>query len=235
MRRRTRRRKFLGLQPNVGQDMSSAKCSAMHAMHVSTCLPQSATGRLVRCVCRAAKRRKNPTLYKDHHATAPPPPTTTRPLTKPEVLAPAGGWEQLRAAAENGANAVYFGVSNFNARARAENFDVDSLPDIVAFLHERGMKGYLVLNVLIFDDELVALARVAQAARRAGVDAVIVQDLGAVELIRRAAPGLAIHGSTQMTVTSVEGMEFARTRGMERVVVGRELSVGIDLDLRRAP
>lgn len=156
-------------------------------------------------------------------------------MTKPEVLAPAGGWEQLRAAAENGANAVYFGVSNFNARARAENFDVDSLPDIVAFLHERGMKGYLVLNVLIFDDELVALARVAQAARRAGVDAVIVQDLGAVELIRRAAPGLAIHGSTQMTVTSVEGMEFARTRGMERVVVGRELSVGIDLDLRRAP
>lgn len=215
--------------------------SANSAMHVSICFPQSATGRLVRCVCRAAKEtkvlRKNPLLYKDHPrdaaaATAPPP---TRPLTKPEVLAPAGGWEQLRAAAENGANAVYFGVSNFNARARAENFDVDSLPDIVAFLHERGMKGYLVLNVLIFDDELVALARVAQAARRAGVDAVIVQDLGAVELIRRAAPGLAIHGSTQMTVTSVEGMEFARTRGMERVVVGRELSVGIDLDLRRAP
>ena len=218
--------------------MSSAKCSAMHAMHVSTCLPQSATWRLVRCVCRAAKEkkvlRKNPTLYKDHHA-ATAPPTTTRPLTKPEVLAPAGGWGQLRAAAENGADAVYFGVSKFNARARAENFDVDSLPDIVAFLHERGMKGYLVLNVLIFDDELVALARVAQAARRAGVDAVIVQDLGAVELIRRAAPGLAIHGSTQMTVTSVEGMEFARTRGMERVVVGRELTVGIDLDLRRAP
>lgn len=181
-----------------------------------------------RCAAPANAKvlRKNPRLYEKEHA---PQPLSRvghkRPLRKPEVLSPAGGWEQLRSAAENGADAVYFGVSDFNARARAENFDVESLPDIMSYLHERGMKGYLVLNVLIFDDELVPLARVAQAALEAGVDAVIVQDLGAVELIKAAAPGLAIHGSTQMTVTSVEGIEFAGGRGMERVVVGRELSI----------
>ena len=171
--------------------------------------------------------RKHPGLYKtgERRSQREVPRERARPLRKPEVLAPAGGWEQLRAAAENGADAVYFGVSDFNARARAENFDVESLPEVMGFLHERGMKGYLVLNVLVFDEELERLATVAQAARRAGVDAAIVQDIGAVELIKAAAPGLAIHGSTQMTVTSVEGMEFAGNRGIERVVVGRELSI----------
>ena len=195
--------------------------------------------RLVRCMAihdgHAPTRgihRKNPALY--------PPPTQrdpprerSRPLRKPEVLSPAGGWEQLRAAAENGADAVYFGVTDFNARARAENFDALELPEIVGYLHQRGMKGYLVLNVLVFDEELVPLAKVAQAARRAGVDAVIVQDIGAVELIKAVAPGLPIHGSTQMTVTSVDGMEFARHQGMERVVVGRELSIDDIADIAR--
>lgn len=176
--------------------------------------------------------RKNPALYR---------PTEqrdgreqdSRPSRKPEVLAPAGGWEQLRAAAENGADAVYFGVSDFNARARAENFTVESLPEVTRYLHQRGMKGYLVLNVLAFDEELGSLAHVAQAARRAGVDAVIVQDIGAVDLITAVAPGLPIHGSTQMTVTSADGMEYARHRGMERVVVGRELSVEDIADIAR--
>lgn len=169
--------------------------------------------------------RKNPSIY-----TSPPTVDQTatqsiRPLRKPEVLAPAGGWNQLIAAAENGADAVYFGVSHFNARARAENFGLEELPDVMKYLHERGMKGYLVLNVLVFEGELVSVAETAQKARAAHVDAVIVQDLGVVELIKAAAPGLAIHGSTQMTITSLEGLEYAASLGINRVVVGRELSV----------
>lgn len=170
--------------------------------------------------------RKNPAIYKkptglDEQLV----PSTRRTLKKPEVLAPAGGWPQLMSACENGADAVYFGVSSFNARARAENFDPDELPAVMEYLHARGLKGYLVLNVLIFDDELADLVTNAQKAAASGVDAVIVQDLGAVELIKKGAPGMPIHGSTQMTVTSAEGLKFASNLGMHRVVVGRELSI----------
>lgn len=169
--------------------------------------------------------RKNPSIYESPGKATPLPKPLNRPLKKPEVLAPAGGWNQLIAAAENGADAVYFGVSSFNARARAENFSPAELPEVMKYLHERGMKGYLVLNVLVFDDEIVDLVETAQKARAACVDAVIVQDLGVVELIKAAAPGLAIHGSTQMTVTSLEGLNYAASLGIDRVVVGRELSV----------
>ena len=146
-------------------------------------------------------------------------------LRKPEVLAPAGGWPQLRAAVECGADAVYFGVTDLNARARASNFTPEELPEVMTYLHQRGAKGYIVLNVLVFDSELATLAQRAQQAAAAGVDAVIVQDVGAVELIRAAAPGLPVHGSTQMTITSAEGAAFAASRGIDRVVVGRELSI----------
>lgn len=127
----------------------------------------------------------------------------------PEVLAPAGGWAQAHAAVENGADAVYFGVEALNARARAENFGVKDLQDLMIYLHERGVKGYLTLNILVFDDELSLLAETAQAAAAAGVDAVIVQDIGAVEVIKAVAPGLKIHGSTQMSVTDPYGAAFA--------------------------
>lgn len=181
--------------------------------------------------------RKNPELYS---TAATSPPNATQPflsqpalsstplaaLRKPEVLAPAGGWPQLRAAVENGADAVYFGVSDFNARARASNFTPAELPEVMTYLHHRGVKGYLVINVLVFDSELQTVAHRAQQAAAAGVDALIVQDVGAVELIRKAAPGLAIHGSTQMSITSAEGSAFAVDRlGIDRVVVGRELSI----------
>jgi collagenase-like PrtC family protease len=161
-------------------------------------------------------------------AVAPPaaPPAARRPRRRPEVLAPAGGWPQLRAAVENGADAVYFGAAaGFNARARAENFAVSELPEVMAYLHERGVLGYLALNVLAFDAELPALAELGAAAQRAGVDAAIVQDLGGAALLRAAAPGLPLHGSTQMSVTSPEGAAFAAGLGVTRVVVGRELSV----------
>ena len=144
---------------------------------------------------------------------------------RPELHAPAGDWEALRAAVANGADAVYFGLSAFNARARAANFTLDELPEVMAFLHARNVRGFVALNILIFTDELPAVVEFVRAIAAAGVDAVIVQDLGLVQLIRRLAPTLAIHGSTQMTLTEPRGIEFVRKLGIERVVLARELSI----------
>mmetsp|Transcript_51493 Transcript_51493/g.164674 ORF Transcript_51493/g.164674 Transcript_51493/m.164674 type:complete len:1020 (+) Transcript_51493:230-3289(+) len=172
--------------------------------------------------------RKNPDLYSSLERGGSGATMGTvgpRLAKKPEVLAPCGGWVQLKAAVENGADCVYFGLTEFNARARAANFTTEELPSVVEYLHARGVKGYVTFNILVFDGELENAERRIRAIARAGVDAVIVQDVGVVELFRRVAPGLPVHGSTQMTITSAEGAEFARQLGVERVVVGRELSV----------
>jgi len=144
---------------------------------------------------------------------------------KPELLAPAGDWEALRAAVANGADAVYFGLSNFNARARAANFEPEELPTVMQFLHARNVRGFIALNTLIFSDELPAVAEFVKLAAECGVDAVIVQDLGLVRLIRRIAPTLPVHASTQMTLTEPRGIAFVRQLGVERVVLARELSL----------
>src|SRR6478752_7442136 len=112
---------------------------------------------------------------------------------KPELLAPAGDWEAMCAAVANGADAVYFGLSNFNARARAANFTLDELPEVMRFLHARNVKGFVTLNTLIFSDELGAVSEFVKAVAEAGADAVIVQDLGLVRLIKRLAPSLPVH------------------------------------------
>ena len=151
--------------------------------------------------------------------------STPAPRARPELLAPAGDWEALRAAVANGADAVYFGLSQFNARARAANFTLDELPEVVRFLHARGVRGFVTLNTLIFPDELPEAARFVAAVADAGADAVIVQDLGLVRLIRRLAPTLPVHASTQMTLTEPRGIAFARRLGVERVVLARELSL----------
>jgi len=143
----------------------------------------------------------------------------------PELLAPAGDWDSMRAAVANGADAVYFGLSAFNARARAANFTLDELPTVMRFLHERNVKGFVALNVLIFSVELGEAARMVTACAESGVDAVIVQDLGLIRLIRTLAPTLPIHGSTQMTLSEPRAVEFIRSLGVERVVLARELSV----------
>jgi len=145
--------------------------------------------------------------------------------SRPEVLAPAGDQLALDAAIGAGADAVYFGVDTFNARARAQNFSVEGLPETVGRLHERRVKAHLTLNTLVFDAELDAWAEVVLAAERAGVDAVIVQDLGAVGLVRQIAPQLRIHASTQMTCTDAASVEFAASLGADRVVLARELSL----------
>ncbi|HVX84938.1 MAG TPA: DUF3656 domain-containing protein [Phycisphaerae bacterium] len=143
----------------------------------------------------------------------------------PELLAPAGDWEALRAAAANGADAVYFGLEQFNARHRATNFKLAELPEVMGYLHAHNVKGFLTFNTLIFSDELEAAAEYIKAVAAAGVDAVIVQDLGVAKLIHELAPTLAIHGSTQMTLTEAEGIKFVKELGVERVVVARELGV----------
>ncbi|WP_151733820.1 DUF3656 domain-containing U32 family peptidase ['Paenibacillus yunnanensis' Narsing Rao et al. 2020] len=139
-----------------------------------------------------------------------------------ELLAPAGDWDCMRAAVANGADAVFFGVEKFNARARANNFRMDELPEIMAFLHSYGVKGFLTFNILVFENELQDAKELIDACVDAGVDAVIVQDLGLVKMIREISPDFPIHGSTQMTITSPEAVEFTKPFEIERVVLGRE-------------
>ncbi len=144
-------------------------------------------------------------------------------LHPPELLAPAGDWDCVRAAVANGADAVFFGLPTFNARMRAENFD--DLPAVVDFLHNHGVKAYVTFNVLVFTDELEAAADQLRTLEAAGVDAVIIQDVGLADLARRITPGLRVHASTQMTITSPEGVAFARDLGVRQVVLARELSL----------
>ena len=144
----------------------------------------------------------------------------------PELLAPAGNWDCARAAVANGADAIYVGLNpGFNARARAANFETHDLPDLIAFLHRHGVRGYVTLNTLVFSNELEEVESLVRSVATAGVDAVLVQDLGLVRLIRAICPDLPIHASTQMTMTSAECIAIAQELGVERVVLARELSV----------
>src|SRR5882672_8830781 len=140
-------------------------------------------------------------------------------ISMPELLAPAGGWDCVRAAVANGADAIYFGLPRFNARLRAHNFTEAELPDVVAFCHRHGVKAYVAFNTLVFTGELADAADYLRLLNRAGVDALIVQDVGLVRLAREIVPELPIHASTQMTVTSPEGAQFARALGVDRIVL----------------
>src|SRR5271168_2361356 len=143
----------------------------------------------------------------------------------PELLAPAGDWDCVKAAVENGADAVYFGLERFNARMRAHNFTEADLPRLVEFLHRRGVKGYVTFNTLVFADEMAEAEQYLRNIIAAGVDAAIVQDVGICRLIRRLSPDFPIHASTQMTITSAGGIEFARELGCNLVVLARECSI----------
>ncbi len=148
-----------------------------------------------------------------------------RAPSRPELLAPAGDWECAKAAVENGADAIYFGLERFNARMRAHNFTEADLPRLMEFLHRRGVKGYVTFNTLVFANEMVEAEQYLRAIISAGVDAAIVQDVGICQLIRRLSPDFPIHASTQMTVTSAGGIEFARELGCNLVVLARECSI----------
>lgn len=141
-----------------------------------------------------------------------------------EILAPAGNEEMLRAAVESGADCVYLGLERFNARRGAGNFDPQSLERAVAFCHGRGAGVYVALNTLLFPQELAEAAHMIETIAQAGTDAVIVQDLGAACLCKRIAPQLPLHGSTQLSVTTVGGARALKELGFSRVILGRELS-----------
>ena len=148
-----------------------------------------------------------------------------RPLHLPELLSPAGNWECARAAVANGADAIFFGLPRFNARMRADNFTAEDLPELMRFLHSHGVKGYCAFNVLIFTSELADAETQLRELEAAGVDAVIIQDLGLARMVKQLAPGLRLHASTQMTITSPEGLELANTLGIDQAVLARELSL----------
>src|SRR5258708_36951494 len=147
-------------------------------------------------------------------------------LQKPELLAPAGDEESLKAAVAAGADAVYFGLrGGFNARARADNFAAADLQRVFDYLHQRGVQGFVTFNPLVFDKELPVAEQALADIARAGADAIIVQDLGAAQLARAVCPELPLHASTQMTISSAEAAEIAKALGVTRGVLPRELSV----------
>ncbi len=153
-----------------------------------------------------------------------------------ELLAPAGSMEALRAAVQNGANAVYLGVGSFNARQSAKNFTPQALTEAVKYCHIRGVAVHLTLNTLVSDREVEEAVNLIRQAAESGVDAFIVQDLGVVQLCRKVAPHIPIHGSTQMTVHSLPGVLLCAAWGMTRVVLSRELSrEEIDYICRNSP
>ena len=136
-----------------------------------------------------------------HHS----PQHATRP---PELLAPAGNWDCARAAVAAGADAIYFGLQMLNARMRANNFTLEDLPALMRYLHSHGVRGFVTMNTLVFPNELAQAETQLRALEDAGVDAVIVQDLGFAWLMREVAPSIELHASTQMTITSPEGLAF---------------------------
>ena len=141
-----------------------------------------------------------------------------------ELLSPAGSMEALKAAVQNGANAVYLGCGTFNARQSAKNFTPQSLEEAVKYCHVRGVAVHLTLNTLVSDRELEQVSDLIRHAAACGVDAFIVQDLGVLQLCRKIAPRVSIHGSTQLTVHSLSGVLLCAAWGMSRVVLSRELS-----------
>lgn len=144
----------------------------------------------------------------------------------PELLAPAGNLTCAKAAVENGADAVYFGLeAGFNARARADNITLDQLPQLMSLLHGRGVLGYLTLNTLAFTDEMPRLEKYIRQVASEGVDAVLVQDIGVARLVRQVCPDMEIHASTQMTLTHAKAIQLAAELGLSRVVLARELSL----------
>lgn len=145
-------------------------------------------------------------------------------MNKCEILAPAGSMESVIAAVRSGADAVYIGAKVFSARASAENFSIDEIKSVCSYCRERNVKVYLTLNTLIFDDELRDALALCQDAYKAGIDAVIVQDLGLATLIKKSMPKLPLHASTQLSVHTPEGAKALESLGFQRVVLSRELS-----------
>lgn len=150
---------------------------------------------------------------------------SSRPVSKPELLLPAGGMEAVAAAVQNGADAVYLGGKRFSARQNAENFDEEALKRAVRYCKTRGVKVYQTLNTLLFDGQLSEAEQAVRLACRIGIDGFIVQDWGVVRLIQTIAPDMPVHGSTQMSVHTPAGARLLKAAGLSRIVLAREMSL----------
>ena len=141
-----------------------------------------------------------------------------------ELLAPAGSPEGVMAAVQNGADAVFMGFGDFNARRNAKNFSDEDFYKAIEYCRVRGVKAYVTLNTLASDREFSQVVEAAKRASRCGADALLVQDLGVLRAVRQAVPDMPVHASTQMSVHNLEGVKFAAAMGVKRVVLARELS-----------
>ena len=146
-------------------------------------------------------------------------------MSKVELLSPVGDFECLKAAVQNGADSVYFGASNFNARVSATNFGLDDMQNAIKYAKLRNVKTHLTLNTLIKDSEFEDAIKLAKCAYEYGIDAIIVQDLGLARFLIKNFPDLPIHASTQMTVHNLDGVLECEKLGFKRVVLSRELSL----------
>ena len=142
-----------------------------------------------------------------------------------ELLSPAGSPEAVIAAVQNGADAIYLGMGNFNARRGAKNFNDEEFARAVRYCRVRGCKVYVTLNTLVNDREVESALESARLASEAGADAILVQDLGLAAAIRRYLPDIPLHASTQMSIHNLQGVQAAADLGMTRAVLARELSI----------
>lgn len=146
-------------------------------------------------------------------------------MSKVELLSPAGDLECLKVAVQNGANAVYFGAEQFNARINGTNFSSKDLIEAINYAKLRGVKTHLTLNILIKDNEFDDAIKVVEHAYNSGIDAVIIQDLGLAMKVKELFPDLELHSSTQMTIYNIDGVEEIKKLGFSRCVLARELSL----------
>lgn len=151
-----------------------------------------------------------------------------------EILAPAGSMESLIAGVRSGANAVYLGGKSFNARRNAGNFNDDELKKAVIYCHERGVKVYLTLNIVVSDDEWELAYNSVKNALETGVDAFIIQDIGIAKMIKEHFPDARLHGSTQMSIMTPSGAEYAKELGFSRIVLPREMSLDEIKEIRKS-
>ncbi len=146
-------------------------------------------------------------------------------MRRVELLAPAGNMEKCEIALAYGADAVYFGAGDYNLRSRSGNFSMDDIGDMMSMLHDKGKKGYMTLNIYQRNSDIKGMSEAASEAARRGVDAFIVSNPGALSLVKRAAPGIDIHVSTQANITDIESAAAWRDMGASRVILSRELSL----------
>ncbi|MCK4503931.1 MAG: U32 family peptidase, partial [Desulfuromonadales bacterium] len=151
--------------------------------------------------------------------------SSAKPDKTPEILAPAGSLETFFAALDSGADAVYLGLKDFSARAKAKNFTLEDLEQMVAYAHREQRRVYLALNTLVKETELPRLVEVLAAIEAMGIDAVILQDLAVWQLAREFFPSLELHASTQLTIHNAAGVKMLEKMGFERAVLARELSL----------